>query len=326
MKALVTGGTGFVGSHVARVLHEAGHHVRVLHRPNSKLDALRGIPYEAAYGDVTDLTALQQASAGVEVVFHVAAVADYWRADRQHMFDVNVGGTRNVLEAAHTQGVRRVVFTSSAAALGFLQDRPSDETVPFNLSADQFPYGYSKKLAEEVVAEYGQRGQDIVTLNPVVIMGPGDLNLISGTFIVQMKRYGRWTPSTHGGIAVIDVRDVARYHLRAAEVGQSGERYVLTSANYTYDEWFGMIADVIGVPPPLLTVPSAFLAPAAHLIDGLRKLGIATPIDANQVRLGAKYVYFSGAKAHAAFGSPQTDMRQSLRDTYAWYVASGVLR
>lgn len=325
MKALVTGGTGFVGSHIARLLHAQGDQVRVLHRRSSKTEALAGIPYEAAYGDVTDAAALRAASEGVDVVFHVAAVADYWRADKQHMFEVNVEGTRQVLAAARDAGVRRVVFTSSAAGLGFLTDRPSDETVPFNLSPQQFPYGYSKKLAEEVVAEAVQRGQEVVTLNPVVIMGPGDLNLISGTFMIQMKRFGRWTPSTHGGIAVIDVRDVARYHLLAAEQGRVGERYVLTTANYTYDEWFRMIAGVVDVHPPLLTVPSPLLAPAAWIIDGLRALGLSTPIDANQVRLGSKYVYFNGQKAWDAFGAPQIDMLQSLRDTYNWYVAKGIL-
>jgi len=325
MKALVTGGTGFVGSHVARMLAERGDSVRVLHRRSSRTQALAGVPYEPAYGDVTDRDAVQHACEGVDVLYHVAAVADYWRADVKHMFEVNVEGTRHVLEAARQAGLRRVVFTSSAAALGFLDDRPSDETVPFNLPRDKFPYGYSKKLAEEVVSGYVAQGLEVVTVNPVVIMGPGDLNVISGTFMVQMKRYGLFTPSTRGGVSVIDVRDVARYHLRAAEVGVSGERYVLMTANYSYAEWFGMIAQVIGGRPPLFTVPDALLPPAAALIDALRSAGIRTPIDANQVRLGAKFVYFDGSRAWNAFGRPQIDMLQSLRDTYAWYRQAGLM-
>jgi dihydroflavonol-4-reductase len=325
MKALVTGGTGFVGSHVARQLVEAGQTVRVLHRPSSRTQALDGVPYEASYGDVTDRDAVRRACEGVDVVYHVAAVADYWRADVQQMFAVNVEGTRHVLAAAQEAGVKRVVFTSSAAALGFLDDRPSDETVPFNLPKEQFPYGYSKKLAEEVASGFAAQGLPVVTLNPVVIMGPGDLNVISGTFMLQLKRYGTLTPITSGGISVIDVRDVARYHLRAAEVGVSGERYVLMAANYTYREWFQMIAEVVGVRPPLLRLPDWVLPPAAAAIDGLRALGLRTPIDANQVRLGARCVYFNGEKAHRAFGPPQIDMRRSLEDTYAWYRQAGLI-
>lgn len=325
MKALVTGGTGFVGAHLVRQLADAGHEVRVLHRANSRMDALAGAAFTSALGDVTDPAALAVACAGMDWVFHVAAVADYWRADVTHMFAVNVDGTRHVLQAAQAAGVQRVIFTSSAAALGFLPSRPSDESVPFNLPPAQFPYGYSKKLAEDVVAEAVRRGQDVVTMNPVVIMGPGDINVISGTFMVQMARYGRWTPATYGGVAVIDVRDVARYHLLAAETGVSGERYVLTSANYAYREWFGMIAEVIGVPKPLFYVPNTVLPPLAWLIDRARKWGISTPIDANQVRLGAKNVFFDGAKAWQAFGKPHIPMLQSLHDTYTWYRSSGVL-
>ena len=326
MKALVTGGTGFVGSHVVRQLVAGGHTARVLHRKSSKLNALEGLSYEAAYGDVTDLDALRRACEGVEVVFHVAAVADYWRAEVKHMFDVNVGGTQHVLDAAQENGVRRVIFTSSAAAIGFLDERPSDETVPFNMPQKYFPYGYSKKLAQDLVAERVRGGQDIVTMNPVVIMGPGDINVISGTFMVQMKRFGMFTPSTSGGVAVIDVRDVARYHLLAADTGIRGENYVLTTANYHYNEWFKMIAEVVGVRPPLVTVPSFLLPMGARLFDLARSLGINTPIDANQVRLGAKNVFFNGEKAWQAFGKPHIDMMQSLHDTYKWYREHGVMR
>jgi len=326
MKALVTGGTGFVGSHVVRALNDEGHRVRVLHRQSSRLDALKGLAYESAFGDVTDADAVLRAAEGMDVIFHVAAVADYWRADRQRMFDVNVEGTRRVLRAAQAQEVQRVVFTSSAAAVGLLEEGPADEGAAFNLSPEQFPYGYSKKLAEDVVAGFVADGLAVVTLNPVVIMGPGDLNVISGTFMVQMKRFGAFTPATHGGVSVIDVRDVARYHLAAAKSGEPGQRYILTTANYTYREWFGMIAEIVGVRPPLFYTPNWLLPPLARLVDAARALGIPTPIDANQVRLGSRYVYFNGAKAWQAFGPPHITMRQSLEDTYAWYRAHGLMR
>lgn len=326
MKTLVTGGTGFVGSHIARLLAEHGHHVRVLHRASSRRDALAGVQYESAIGDILDRDSLCAASEGCDWVFHVAAVADYWRADRDRMFRANVDGTRLVLQAAREVGVRRVVFTSSAAAVGLRSDGlPSDESMPFNLSPQRFPYGYSKWLAEQVVAEAVARGQDVVTVNPSVVMGPGDLNMISGSFITQIKRLGWLVPVTSGGIAVIDVRDVARGHIAAAEHGTTGRRYILNTANYPYQEWFGMIADTVGVRRPFLHLPNFVPPVAAILIDALRRLGIQTPIDSNQARLGTRFVYFDASRAWHEFGEPQIDMRQSLQDTYQWYVQQGYI-
>jgi dihydroflavonol-4-reductase len=326
MRALVTGGTGFVGSHIARALVAAGHTVRVLHRPTSKRDALEGLTYESALGDILDENALQAACESCDWVFHVAAVAEYWRADKSHMFEANVEGTRRVLRAARAAGVKRVVFTSSAAAVGQRADgKPADETTAYNLSPEQFPYGYSKVLAEGVVKEAVAGGQDVVIVNPVIVMGPGDLNMISGSYIVQVKRLGPLVPVTSGGISVIDVRDVARMHLAAAERGRTGERYLLMAANYPHREWLGMIADVVGVRRPFLPTPDFVLPPTAALVNLARRVGISTPIDANQVLLGGRNMFVDGSKAWDELAKPQVDMRQSLQDTYGWYQEHGYL-
>jgi len=326
LKALVTGGTGFVGSHIVRALNEAGHTARVLHRKSSRLDVLEGLTYESVIGDILDESALRQACAGCDWVFHVAAVADYWRADKTRMYEANVEGTRRVLAAARDTGVRRVIFTSSAAAVGLRADgQPSDETEPFNMPPERFPYAHSKFLAEQAVQEVVRGGQDVVITNPVIVMGPGDLNMISGTYITQVKRFGPLVPVTSGGIAVIDVRDVVRMHLAAAERGRTGERYILSAANYPHREWLGMIADVVGVRRPFIPTPSFLLPIGAALIDLARKLGINTPIDSNQARLGGRNIYFNPAKAWTELGQPQIDMRQSLQDTYDWYREHGYL-
>lgn len=325
MRALITGGTGFVGSHVARALNDAGHTVRILHRKSSKMDALEGVKFESAYGDVLELDALREACAGCDWVFHVAAVADYWRADKKHMFAVNVEGTRLVLQAAREAGVKRVVFTSSAAAVGLTQGGSSDEHIAFNLSPDRFPYGYSKVLAEQVVAEAVAAGQEVVTVNPVIVMGPGDLNQISGSMVIESKRKGRFVPVPPGGAAYVDVRDVARWQIRAAEVGVVGERYILGTANFTHREWFDMIAQVVGAPRPIISLPRFALPAGAAVVNGLKRLGLQLPIDGNQVILGGMDVYFKYDKAWAAFGRPQIAMEMSLQDTYAWYRARGVI-
>lgn len=330
VKALVTGGTGFVGSHVVRTLVEAGHEVRVLHRASSRLDALAGVPFESALGDIGDpdgAASLARACAGVEWVFHAAAVADYWRADVQRMYEANIGGTRRVLAAAKAASVQRVVFTSSAASFGSRVDgTPSDEQVRFNASSARFPYGYSKAMAEIVALEAVRAGQDVVIVNPVVVMGPGDLNVISGGFVMQIRRLSWLVPVTSGGVAVTDVRDVARWHLAAAEHGRTGERYILGTANVDYAAWFALIADVAGVPRPGLPVPDAALPLMASAFDALSRLGVTLPIDGNQTRLGARRVFFDFGKAWDELGKPQIDMRRSVEETYAWYLAHGYLR
>ncbi len=327
-KALITGGTGFIGSHIARLLVAEGHSVRILHRENSKLTALEGIPFESALGGLReeDMPALIRASEGCDWVFHVAAVADYWRADKAQMFEVNVSGTRRILAAARTAGTKRVIFTSSAAAVGMNPDgRPSDEATRFNFPPDEFPYGYSKVLAERAVSDAVWRGQEVVTMNPVAVIGPGDLNMISSSFIIQIKKMGILVPVTSGGIAVSDVRDVARWHVLAAQHGRVGERYLIGTANYPYSLWFSMIAEAVGVLRPRLMVPDFLIPFAAQVIDWLRKRGIETPVDAVQTRMGVRKAYFDCRKAWGELGNPQIDMRRSLMDTYDWYTENGYL-
>ncbi|MFN8527475.1 MAG: NAD-dependent epimerase/dehydratase family protein [Anaerolineae bacterium] len=327
MKALVTGGTGFVGSHVVRALIDAGHEARVLHRQSSRLDALEGLRFDSALGDITDLASLRAACVGVDWVFHVAAVADYWRADKQKMYDANVEGTRRVLIAAQEAGVRRVVFTSSAAAVGLHADgTPSDETDPFALPPERFPYGHTKVLAERVCAEAVAQGQDIVIVNPVVVLGPGDLNQISGELLLKTHRLSWAIPVPPGGVSLIDVRDVARMHLAAARQGRTGERYILGTANYTHAELFALVARVIGSPAPGLPIPAWSAPLLGDAIEWGRSLGLPIPIDGNQTRLGAQNVYFQFEKAWNELVKPQVTIPQSVQDTWDWYRAHGYVK
>ncbi len=326
MQALVTGGTGFVGAHVARELARQGHSVRVLHRASSRRDALAGVTYESALGDILDLDSLRRACAGCDWVFHVAAVSAYWRTDSATMLDANVRGTQLVLQAAREAGVKRVVFTSSAAAVGIRDDgTPADEGLAFNQPPGRFLYGYSKALAERVVGEAVAAGLDVVTVNPVVILGPGDINQIAGDFVIQIKKLGWQVPVPPGGVAVTDVRDVARWQIAAAERGATGERYILGSENYPHHYWFALVADVIGAVRPTLPIPPAIIPVIAEMIGAARALGLKPPIDADQIRLSGRKLYFDHNKAWSTLGEPRIPMRQSIQDTYDWYRATGVL-
>ncbi len=326
VKALVTGGTGFLGAHIVRMLIERGHTVRVLRRESSRTDLIADLPIEHALGDVTDVDSVRAASQGCAWVFHTAAVADYWRAQRTKLYQVNVDGTRNVLEAARAAGVGRVIFTSSAAAVGLRADgKPSDESVLFNLPPERFPYGHSKMLAEQAAAKAVEAGLSVVTLNPSVIFGPGDLNLISGSMIVEPAR-GLVPPFYPvGAVTAIDVRDVAAAHLAAAERGVSGERYILGAHDVTYRELFSLICQIVGARPPKLPLPKALATPLSALINALSRLGVRLPVDGNQIWLSARRMLFDASKARAAFGAPQISLRQSLEDTYQWYLEHGLV-
>ncbi len=322
--ALVTGGTGFVGAYITRALIDAGHQARVLRRVSSSLIALEGLTVEHAIGDVTDADSLVAAMDGCEWVFHVAAVADYWRADRARMYHVNVDGTRMVLDAAQKTGIRRVIVTSSGAAIGKRADGGiPDESVPFNASPNRFPYGHSKFMAETEVAKAVARGQEIVTLNPSVVMGPGDLNQISGSLILELKKHS--IPAVPpGGVTMIDVRDVAAAHLAAATVGRPGEKYLLGAFDITWREMFAESASIIGVKPPWLPMPAFLGEPLGAFVSGLRRIGIKLKADGNQIRQSTETIYFNCEKSWLELGKPQIGLHQMLQDTYDWYVAHGI--
>jgi dihydroflavonol-4-reductase len=322
--ALVTGGTGFVGSHVARALDARGYQVRILCRSTSRLDAVADLICEHMIGDVTNYDSLVSAMEGVDWVFHTAAVADYWRNNPARIYEVNVDGTRNVLRAAEATGVKRVIVTSSAAAMGYSHDlRPVDETTRFNWDQHLTPYGHSKFLAEAEVYRAIKRGLDCVILNPTVITGPGDLNQISSSVVVEMAK-GNVPPFVPpGGLTVIDVRDVADAHISAAERGRTGERYLLGAVDLTHKAWYKLTADAIGSSKSVIPLAGWIVQNAAYVADGLRRIGVNLPLEGNQLRLSTHMMFFNCEKSWRELGEPKIPIRQSLLDAYHWYRAHG---
>lgn len=326
-KALITGGTGFVGSHLARALTAAGHTARILRRASSRLDLIADLPIEHAIGDILDVPSLDQAMVGCDWVFHTAAVADYWRAPRENLYIVNVQGTRHILDAAKRAGVKRVILTSSAAAVGLREDGlPSDESVPFNLPPSRFPYGHSKALCEQEALAAVQAGQEVILINPTVVFGPGDINLISGSMVAEFARGVVPPVYPRGSVTAVDVRDVAQAHLAAAERGRPGERYLIGTEDLSYQALFKLIAEIVGVRPPSLPMPAPAVPLIVNGIGLLKRLGAPLPIDANQVWLSARQVCFDSRKARRELGEPQIPIRQSLEDTYQWYHQKGLIK
>jgi dihydroflavonol-4-reductase len=321
--ALITGATGCVGANLVEAATQHGWRARALRRKTSSLKALEGLSCEPAVGDVMDYDSLVEAMRGVDVVFHAAAVADYWRSGPERMYHVNVEGTRNVLKAAQASSVRRVVYTSSVAALGMPAfGRTLDETAQFNLRPAQFHYGYSKVLAEQVAQEFVVAGLDVVIVNPVVVIGPRDVNLISGSIIVEEKRIGLpvYPP---GGVCVIDVADACAAHLAAAERGRTGERYILGGENLWYRDMIAATAQVVGRKPARIGLSRGFTRALAGAVDLLSRAGLSLPASGDQLRMSAETLWFDSSKARRELGLVTRPYAEAAQRTYDWYRANG---
>jgi dihydroflavonol-4-reductase len=327
MKAFVTGGTGFIGANLVAALNDRDIDVRILHRESSSTKALAGLRYESVLGDIlAERPNLVKAMSGCDWVFHVAAVADYWRQGAEWMTRVNVTGTENVMAAAREAGVKRFVFTSSLAALGIPQSGSLlTETSQFNFRPTQFPYGYSKHLAELAVQKAVAAGLQAVIVNPTVVLGPRDINAISGSIILEAaKGYVRFT--FPGGVNYVAVEDVVAGHIAAAEKGRIGERYILAGENISHKSAFQTVCRVVQRPLPKLQIPGRLLPILARGVSAARLfLGNRIPLDANQVRMAGAYIYADGSKAVHEFGLPQTPLETAVQQTYAWYAANGYL-
>jgi dihydroflavonol-4-reductase len=320
MKALVTGGTGFLGANLAKGLLEQGWVVRILRRSTSPLAAVRDLPVEHVVGDMTNLDSLVAAMQDIDVVFNVAAISQYWRYTANVIYKVNVGGAQNVFDAAARSGVKRIVHTSSAAAVGILRGRAATEDDPFNQPPDQFPYGHSKWLTEASVRERVKAGQDIVMVNPAAIVGARDISWNAGSILREAK-LGHIPVIPQGGVNFVAVQDVVAGHIAAVEKGRAGERYILGGENLTNRQTTLMACEIAGVKPPRLTIPIA-----GRVLDLIAKIiGPRLPLSGEQMRLTGEYIYFDSSKAQRELGLPHTPVRQALQECYDWYVAHGYL-
>lgn len=325
MRALVTGASGFVGGHVARVLVERGARVRCLLRETSRLDTLEGLPLDVERGDLTDPAAVRAAVDGCEQVFHCAADYRLYVPDPQAMFASNVGGTENVLRAAADCGVRRTVYTSTVGALGLpAAGEVADERTPAQLESMTGPYKKSKFLAERVAHEWAGRGLAVVIVNPSAPVGDGDVKpTATGQMIVDFLA-GRMTATVDTGLNLIDVRDVAVGHLLAAEKGRSGERYILGNENLTLEQILAKLSLIAGRPAPRLRLPHWVPLTVAALDTWRARLFGGSPrVALDAVRLSRYRMFFDASKAVRELGLPQTPVDEALRRAVEWFRGHG---
>jgi len=326
MLAMVTGATGFVGSHVARVLVEQGADLRLLIRSSSDLRNIQDLNAERVTGDLRDPASLKKAVAGCEVVFHVAADYRLWVRDPDEMYRSNVDGTRAILEAARETGVRRIIYTSSVATMGFTSNgQLADETSPVSLANMIGPYKRSKFMAEQVVIEAAGSGMDVVVVNPTTPVGERDIKPTpTGRIVVDfLKR--KFPAYVDTGLNLVDVTECARGHVAALEKGSSGQRYILGGENLTLKQILDKLAALTGLPSPWIRVPYV-MALATGAVDEfvtgyIRKREPRASIDA--VRMGRKKMFVTSAKAERELGWKTVPVDDALGRAVAWFQANG---
>ncbi len=313
-KTLVTGASGFIGSHLTRALAARGDELRVLARRSSELGHLADVEFERTTGDITDRRAVRRAMKDADRVFHVAGSTSM-RGDRDRVFDVNVGGTINVVEEALRAGVERVVHTSSAGAVGPASEGgTADETQPFRAAELGIAYVNSKHEAEVEVLKAAARGLEVVIVNPTFVLGPDDP---SGTSTALVKRLMlRQIPFyVDGGLNIVDVRDVAKGHLLADTKGKPGERYILGGRNFTLSRLFADVGRISGVPPPPLKVSPRLTRGA---VAAARRAGLPTPVSEDEVRSAQQWWTYRSTKARKELGFTARPHEETLEDTVRW--------
>jgi dihydroflavonol-4-reductase len=329
MKAFVTGATGFVGSHVARELANQGADLRLLVRASSPTRNIDGLHAERVVGDLRESGSLRTAIAGCDVVFHVAADYRLWTrdaADMQSMYRSNVEGTRALIDAARQAGVRRIVYCSSVATMGFTGNgHPADENSPVRLQDMIGHYKRSKFIAEQVAIEAGRSGGDVVVVNPTTPVGEGDIKPTpTGRIILDfLKR--KFPAYVDTGLNLVDVREVARGHIAALEKAIPGERYILGGENLTLKQILDKLAAITGLAAPRIRLPYVF-ALAAGAVDTFvsgRFLHREPRVTLDAVRMGRKKMWVSSEKSQRELGWNIVAVDDALRRAAEWFQANG---
>jgi dihydroflavonol-4-reductase len=329
MLAFVTGATGFLGSHVARALADQGADLRLLVRPTSDLRNLDGLHADRVIGDLRDPASIEKALSGCDVVFHVAADYRLWVRDPDEMYRSNVEGTRCLLEGVRKQGVRRVVYTSSVATMGFTSGprngNVADEQSPVGIDDMIGHYKRSKFMAEQVALDAAKSGVDVVVVNPTTPIGERDIKPTpTGRIVVDfLKR--KFPAYVETGLNLVDATECARGHVQALEKGRSGERYILGGENLTLKQILDRLAAITGLKSPTVKLPYVF-AFATGVVDEMitgRLLGREPRATIDAVRMGRKMMFVTSAKAERELGWRTLPVDNALHRSVEWFRGNG---
>jgi dihydroflavonol-4-reductase len=332
MKCFVTGASGFVGSNLVHELLARGHRVKALLRPGADERGLQGLKFDRVTGDILDRKLLQREMEGCEWCFHVAASYQLWMRNYAPMYEINVEGTRNVLEAAGHAGCRRIVHTSTVGCIGLPEKVngrlvPSTEMDVATESQMTSDYKKSKFQAETLAFKLFQKDAlPIIIVNPSAPIGPGDVKPTpTGRIIVDFLNR-RMPAYVETGLNWVHVRDVAAGHILAAEKGRFGERYILGNGdgNWTMHQTFALLQKLTGIPAPKIKIPH-WLAHRVAEVNEMFSFVTGQPPRAPVagVKMAKHKMWFNPGKAVAMLGLPQTPPERAFADAIAWFRANG---
>lgn len=328
MRTLVTGGGGFLGSHLVHLLKQRGDQVRVLSRRPDGTKILEGLDVETRLGDLKDKDSLQRAVEGCDLVFHCAADYRLWSRNYRELYANNVDGTDLLLQVCKEQGVKKVAYTSSVAAIGLPGDgRPGHEETPVSISDMVGHYKRSKFLAQQVALDHAQRGEPVYIVNPSTPIGARDWKpTATGKIIVDFLN-GRMPAYVDTGLNLVAVEDVARGHLLALDRGQPGRLYILGNQDFTLKEMLEELARLTGRKAPTVQLPYAFVHGIASIENAISALLNKEPsIPLEGVKMSRKRMFFSSERARREIGYTTTPASEALQRAIDWYKANGYAR
>lgn len=327
MTILVTGASGFVGSHVARLLVARGETVRALVRPSSRLDSLADIPVEPVVGDLRDAESLRPALRGVDRVFHVAADYRLWARDPREIYESNVTGTRHLLRAAREAGVKKFIYTSTVATVAVPRPELPDESTAAALNEMVGHYKRSKFLAEQDAFAAAKEGVPVVVVNPTTPVGPGDWKPTPTGRIILDFVNGKMPAYLDTGLNLVAVEDAAAGHLLAAERGRIGDRYLLGGENLTLKQILDALSRITGRPAPRVRLPHAVALAAGYADAAVSMLlGREPHIPLEGVRIARHKMFVNCSKAVRELGFQPGPVQAALERAVRWYEAQGYVK
>lgn len=323
---LVTGGAGFIGSHLVRQLVDRGERVRVLERPNSRLDHLPLDRIDVVLGDIRAEESVLRAVRGCREVYHLAANPHLWTQQRGLFRQVNYHGTVRVLEAALKAGARRILHTSTESILTRArQTAPIAEDQQVAPGDVVGPYCRSKYLAERHAQRLAREGAPVVIVNPTLPVGPGDWGRSPPTQMILDFCRGKRREYVDAELNLIDVRDVADGMIRALERGRPGRRYLLGHENLSIREVFGLLAELTGLPKPRWRVPYGVALAAAYVSEWFADVVThrCPAATVTGVKLTRRRMHFDPRRSLDELGLEPRPVRDSLAEAVAWFRAVG---
>ena len=322
MTTLLTGATGFLGSAIARELLRDGRKIKLLARGDADLRNIEGLDAEIVRGDLRDRESLKAALQGCSKLYHAAAFYSLWNKDKKLIYDINVQGTRNILETALGLGLDRVVYTSTVGCIGLSKDlTPTNEDYPMDPATLSNDYKLSKFQAEKIALEMHGRGLPVVIVNPSTPIGPRDIKPTPTGKIVLDFLNAKMPAYLDTGLNLIDVSDCARGHILAEEKGTPGERYILGNKNMSLKEILQALEKITGIKAPSIKIPYWIAYATGLACETLSNLITKTPpaVPLAGVKMAKYFMYFDSSKAIRELGLPQNQVENALSQSVQWF-------